>query len=92
LLAEVGGKLFSIIAQDRLAEQCADAMPRSSAVLRQILRPQVQVAESLAWHTAQSRQCSSSARGGMWRLGFKHNDDAPASRAMRKLAALKRAL
>jgi hypothetical protein len=52
LSAEVGGKLLGMIVEDWLAEQRADAMPRSAAILREISRPHVQIAESFPRHTS----------------------------------------
>jgi hypothetical protein len=50
LSAEVGGKLLGMIAEDGLAKQRADAMPHSAAVVREISRPPVQIAELLPRH------------------------------------------
>src|SRR5215475_2653854 len=43
-----------MIVEHGLAKQSANPMPRSAAVLREISRPQVQIAESLPRHAAPS--------------------------------------
>src|SRR3981189_3016448 len=43
LSGEGGGKPLGMIVEDGLAEQRANAMPRSAAILREISRPEVQI-------------------------------------------------
>src|SRR5262249_47727515 len=54
LLADVAGKILGVSREDGLAKQCADAVPRSTAVRRRGFGPHIKGAESLPGHGGNS--------------------------------------